>query len=214
VRRAKKKGVTFDARTVELASLTLMSILASLKIFQLSFQASRWLMLVAGVALVVVYARPLVKSIRTGKNLPAQYQAYRITYYIALILFIVSFAISDVLYRLSNTVMLLALVVGLASLAMALMNHRFLVNGTEETAWSWTLARKDRSALLMVLFIFMALYMVLAGSGILPPLYSDEFPPAFYTMQDTRDDGAKAGASIDHRAFKREYLHFVERNLK
>jgi hypothetical protein len=115
---------------------------------------------------------------------------------------------------LSNNLIVVALVMSIICLVMALMNRRFLINGTEETAWSWMLARKDRSALLMVLFTFMSLYLVLSSSGILPPLYSDEYPPAFYTMQDKRDNGAKPGASIDHREFKREYLHFVERNLK
>jgi len=214
VRRTKKKGVTADARTVELASLAVMSILISLKIFQLSFLASRWLMLIAGLALILVYGRSLLKFIQEGSDLPVLYKAFKIIYYLTLIVFIVSFAISDVAYRLSNSLMLVALVMAIICVVMALMNKRFLVNGTEETDWSWMLARRDRSALLMVLFTFMSLYMVLASSGILPPLYSDEFPPAFYTMQDKKDDGAKDGASIDHRAFKREYLHFVERNLK
>ena len=214
VQRTKKKGVTADARTVELASLTVMSILVSLKIFQLSFQASRWLMLIAGTALILVYGRSLVKFIREGSELPVLYRAFKITYYLTLIVFIISFAISDVAYRLSNNLVVVALVMAVVCLVMAVMNRRFLVNGSEETAWSWALARKDRSALLMVLFTFMSMYMVLSSAGVLPLLYSDEYPPAFYTMKDTRDDGAKDGASMDHRAFKREYLHFVERNLK
>jgi hypothetical protein len=214
VGRTRKKGLVVDARTVELISLAVMSILISLKIFQVSFTASRWLMLAAGAALVAVYGRSWLTFVREGKDLPPTYRAFKILYYWALILFVISFAVSDIAYRFSNTLVVLALAAGLVCFVLVLMNRKFLVNGTEETDLSWVLARKDRSALLMVMLTFMSLYLLLSKAGVLPQLYSDEYPPAFYTLQDKRDDGAKAGKSIDHREFKREYLHFVERNLK
>lgn len=212
--RVKKKGMRADARTIELAALTVTAIMVSLKVFQLSFAFSRWVMLAAGAALVVVHGSSLIKFLRSGKEMPVLYRVFKITYYLALVLFIISFATSDITNRFSNVLGGAALALALACLVMAMMNDRFLVDGVEETDWSWVMARKDRSALLMVLFTFMSLYMVLSRSGVLPPLYSDEYPPAFYALQDKSDDGTKAGKAIDHQEFKKEYLRFVERNLK
>ena len=75
---------------------------------------------------------------------------------------------------------------------------------------------KDRVFLLLSLFIIFSLYYGLSGSGILPKLYSDKFPQAYYELVNNAETGKEkpVNGKYKYEEFRKMYDQFVERNIK
>jgi hypothetical protein len=75
---------------------------------------------------------------------------------------------------------------------------------------------RDRFYLLLTLFILFTLYVGLTGAGVLPRLYSDNYPQAYYKLVNEAETGKEKPTDGRYRYenFKTAYDQFVEKNMK
>jgi hypothetical protein len=59
------------------------------------------------------------------------------------------------------------------------------------------------------------LYFGLSGTGILPKLYSNKFPQAYFEMVNNAETGKEkpVNGEFKYQEFKKSYDQFVEKNL-
>lgn len=72
---------------------------------------------------------------------------------------------------------------------------------------------KDHSLLLMSLFVAFFLYFSLTGLDVLPKLYSDDFPQAYFDLVNKAETGGEipVNGKYRHEEFKAMYDAFVNR---
>lgn len=111
-----------------------------------------------------------------------------------------------------------ACAIGLAAIFLiaALSRKEFIVGGEKSTLIAVIGSYKDRFFLLLSLFIIFSLYIGLSGTGMLPRLYSDNYPQAYYRLINQAESGKEKPVDGQYRyeVFRKMYNQFVTRNLK
>ncbi|HQW92222.1 MAG TPA: hypothetical protein PKY28_03945, partial [Ferruginibacter sp.] len=71
---------------------------------------------------------------------------------------------------------------------------------------------KDHSVIIVSLFVLFSLYMGLNRIGLLPGIYSDEFPRAYFELVDKASSGKekKLDGRYPYEDFKDSYDRFLE----
>jgi hypothetical protein len=100
-----------------------------------------------------------------------------------------------------------ALILAFVFLVASLFQRHFLVDGETQSVFSMIARFKDRFYLLLSLFIIFSLYFGLAGSGILPKLYSNKFPQAYFELVSKAETGKEkpANGEYKYQVFKKMY---------
>jgi hypothetical protein len=210
------KGDERGLSLLEYASLFLLALIFTFRGFQLYFPFIEWLFGISGIAIAGIY---IVKAIRHFLN----YQQKNIT--VAFLLMTAYFSISFF----SLAMMLFAFnppfarYLGIFSLVLiggflfgGIYYGRFLV-GTEKTSVFKVIAGfRDRFYLLLTLFVLFTLYVGLTGAGVLPRLYSDNYPQAYYKLVNEAETGKEKPVEgrYQYERFKTAYDHFVEKNIR
>ena len=72
---------------------------------------------------------------------------------------------------------------------------------------------KDRSVVLLALFLLFTAYMGLTKIGAIPKMYSDEFPQAYFELVNKAESGQEKAVEgkYRHEAFKEMYDRFIGR---
>jgi hypothetical protein len=212
--RTRKKGFNADSVTLESLTLSAIALLTGLGIFQVEPPFAPQLIALSGLVLCGVYSYRAWALFSQRGTAAMEWTLTRVIWYLALICFILSFCLAPYLFRSSSVFSTVGAVLAIGFLGMAFIGRNYLVEGTSQNAWSWILGLKDRSPLLIVLFLLMALHFSLMRAGILPKLYTDDYPQAFYDMERGPSGKDGKGSRDEHRPFKRAYDEFVKRNLK
>jgi hypothetical protein len=98
----------------------------------------------------------------------------------------------------------------------SLLRGQFLIEGENRSAFSIIAGFKDRLYLLLSLFIIFSLYLGLSAPGILPKLYSNKFPQAYFELVNNAESGKEkpVNGEFKYQEFKKSYDQFVDRNMK
>ena len=87
-----------------------------------------------------------------------------------------------------------------------------MVDGENISAFKKVTQFKDHSVIIASLFLLFSLYVGLNRIGVLPVIYSDEFPQAYYKLID--DASSKKEKPVDgvykHELFKEKYDEFIK----
>jgi hypothetical protein len=200
----------------EYLSLFLLALIFTFRSFQVYFPYIEWLFGISGIVIAGIYT---VKAIRHFRY----YKQKNIT--VAFLLMIAYFSISFfslamVLFAFNP---LLARYLGIFSLVLiagflfgGIFYGRFLV-GLEKTSVFKVIAGfRDRFYLLLTLFVLFTLYVGLTGAGVLPRLYSDNYPQAYYKLVNEAETGKErpVEGKYQYERFKTAYDQFVEKNIR
>ncbi len=199
---------------LELISLVVMSMLISLRVFYIHFAFVEIIFGVAGAIFTLVYLSKLISTFQSlsKKNL-------------WLALAVASFHLSIILFTLAMTVVpLLPWIVeptGMAAFGLLLvfgvghfMNRKIMLDGEETSVFQTVKQFQDRSILLCALFLAFSLYLGFTKFGMLPRIYSDEFPQSYFQLIKEAETGMEkpVKGKFKHEEFKAKYERFVERN--
>jgi hypothetical protein len=92
-----------------------------------------------------------------------------------------------------------------------------LVDGENISAFKMVTYFKDHSIIIISLFLLFSLYVGFNRVGLLPGIYSDEFPQAYYDLVDkaaSREEKPISGR-YKHEEFKVKYDQFLKHiNIK
>ncbi|HLO82670.1 MAG TPA: hypothetical protein VK166_17010 [Chitinophagaceae bacterium] len=201
---------------LELVSLTVLSSIFAFRVFNIHSEITDMLFVAAGIVLAGVYFAKMAASYSTLKRSNQILALLIATFYLSVIMFIIFIITGVYSPMISKVAGIIGFVLLVIFLVAAIVKGEFLVEGDNISAFRWIIGAKDSSGLLISLFSVAALYFALNSAGILPPLYVDELPQAYYKLvKDANSDkGTQASGATSHDRFKQEYDKFVSRNIQ
>lgn len=212
VLRQKEKK---DAYTIiEPACLFLLSIIFALRVFYIRFPYVEMLFAAAAVLLAIIYLRKMIHSFRRLKPKNNLLAMLVLAFHLSIILFLVSLAVVPFLPKISDTAGAGAFVLLLLFLVIGLFKRDLLVDGENVSAFKMVTHFKDHSIVIASLFLLFSLYVGFTRIGVLPGIYSDEFPQAYFELVNKA--ASKEEKPIDgkykHEEFMKRYKQFIEHN--
>jgi hypothetical protein len=99
-------------------------------------------------------------------------------------------------------------------IAMSLIKKKVMLGSEKVSAFKVVTRFKDRSVVLITLFALFTAYTGLTKIGVLPRMYSDEFPQAYFNLVNQAEAGIEkpVNGKFKHEEFKESYDRFIERN--
>ncbi len=200
----------------EVLCLGILGLLISLRIFNIHGRLTEPVFTLAGLVLAIIYLWKMYVSFSSQKTKPLSVSVIIPAYYLAIALFLFSMITFSVLPLPSFILTVLAFLTLIAFLALSLLKRGTITEGEPYSALKQITGMKDQSLIVMSLFVIFSLHTALSNSGILPKLYSDHLPQAYYRLlknADTREE-IPVNGKYRHDAFKKEYDVFVQHHLK
>jgi magnesium-transporting ATPase (P-type) len=136
--------------------------------------------------------------------------------YMSIVFFFLAMVLMTFSPRTARYAGILALVLMTLFVLGAILRNRLLVDGERISVFVLIAGFRDRFYLLLSLFFLFSLYTGLTTSGILPKLYSDNYPQAYYELVNQAETGREkpVDGKFRYEEFKKMYDQFVQRNIK
>ena len=208
LRRNEKKDVY---TIMEPLCLCLLSFIFSLRVFYIHFPYIEILFVVAGLVLVLIYLRKVILRFRHFRSKNNYLAILILVFHLSIILFLISLTMLLFAPKTSELTGALALVLLVGFVVAAVFKRILMVDGEKVSAFSIVTRFKDYSIIIVCLFLLFSLYLGLNKIGMLPGIYTDEFPRAFYELVDRA--ALKKEKPVDgrykHQDFKQEFDQFL-----
>ncbi len=211
-----KKEKRDTTTRIELISMSVLSFIFSLRIFLIRIPFAEWLFEVAGILLILVYFKKLVQSFGRLRSGNMSLALLVLVFHLSIILFVLSLVVAPFALQVSEYMAILAFVLLAGFLITSFFKKQFFIDGENTSAFKVISLFKDRSVILVSLFFIVALYTGFSRIGVLPKLYSDQFPQAYFKLVSNAESGKEkpVNGKYQHEEFKAKYDQFVERNIR
>jgi hypothetical protein len=216
IRALIKKEGSDALSLVEYLSLFLLAFIFTFRSFQVYFPYVEWVFGISGAAIACIYIVKAIQHFRNYRQKNIVLACQILMGYLSISCFslaMVSFAFNPVFARFLGMLSLL-LIAGF--LVAGIFYNRLLVGIEKPSVFKVIAGFRDRFYLLLTLYILFAFYVGLTGAGVLPKLYSDNYPQAYYKLVNEAETGKEKAVDgkYHYENFKTAYDQFVEKNLK
>jgi len=94
------------------------------------------------------------------------------------------------------------------------LRKQVLVDGNNLSAFKMVIGFRDHSIILTTLFLLFFVYFGLNRVGVLPAIYSDEYPQAYFELinQTTARREKTANGEYKYQEFLKKYKEFLKHN--
>jgi hypothetical protein len=212
--RANEPNRTEQA--IEFFVLFLLAFIFTLRTLQIYFPFIEWIFVAAAVVLALNYLTRLRHWFRLINLKNKTLARLILIAYLSIVLFCIAMVEITIKPRIARWTGGLALILVFIFLMTSLLRGQFLIEGENRSAFSIIAGFKDRLYLLLSLFIIFSLYLGLSAPGILPKLYSNKFPQAYFELVNNAESGKEkpVNGEFKYQEFKKSYDQFVDRNMK
>jgi hypothetical protein len=213
----RKNGKKDMLVIAELTGLMILSAIFGLRVFYIHFPYVEYLFSATALLLALVYLRKLLLRFRQYKTRSNLLAFLVLVFHLSIILFLLSLAAVPFAQKTSVFLGFGALVLLLFFMLRGFFRGELLVEGEHMTAFKMVKQFKDHSIIIISLFLLFSLYVGFNRIGLLPGIYSDEFPQAYYELVDRA--ASKKEKPVDgrykHEEFKKKYDQFLKHiNIK
>lgn len=199
---------------MELACLSALSFIFALRVFNLRFAFIEECFAAGGSLLVLLYLRKMLLRFREFRSQNNFLSVLSLVFHLSMILFLISLVMFPFKPKIAEIAGSSAFVLLLIFIIAGLLKKKVLVEGEKVTAFTMIKEFKDHSIIVISLFIIFSLYVGLHSVGVLPGIYSDEYPQAYYDLVNKAASGKdKPVAGKDkYEIFKEKYDQFLKHN--
>jgi len=204
-------------QAIEFFVLFILAFIFTLRTLQIYFPFIDWIFVAAALVLALNYLTRLRHWFRLINLKNKTLARLILIAYLSIVMFCIAMVEITFKPRIARWTGGLALILVFIFLLSGLFRRHFLLEGENKSVFSFIAGFKDRLYLLLSLFIIFSLYFGLSGAGILPKLYSDKFPQAYFELVNNAETGKEKpakGGEFKYQEFKKSYDQFVDRNLK
>jgi len=200
--------------SMELACLFVLSVIFAMRVFYIGFYYIEWVYGLAIITLICLYIRKMVKGFVFFKTKSNFLSLLILVYYAVIILYFLSLGFVAFLPQISVPVGAAAFVLLLLIVIIGLLKRQFLTDGEKTSVFRIVTQRRDNSILILSLFILFTLYKGFTTTGLVPKIYSDEFPKAYFDLVNKAEAGKEKPVDGVYRyqAFKDRYDEFVKKD--
>jgi hypothetical protein len=197
---------------VELVCLSLLSSLLACRIFHIYFPFLETAFALTGLVLSFVYAKKMILHSSELRPKNAILSIIIFIYYLSLCLSIIALVAVPFLPQYTEYIGIVAFTLLAAFIASAILRGKFMIDGADISVFRQVISYKDNSVLLLSLFLVGFLYIGLVKKNILPAIYSDDFPQAYFTLVNNAESGKEkpVEGKYKHEEFKARYDAFLK----
>ena len=182
--------------------------------FYIRFPYVELLFSAVAILLALIYLRILKHRFRHFQHRNNFLSVLVIIYHVSIILCLISLASVPFAPKVSEWTGVAALVLLLGFIAAALFKRNLLVDGENVSALKMVRRFKGHSLIIVILFLLFSLYVGFNRIGILPDIYSDEFPRAYIKLADqaTSRNQKTVDGKYKYQDFMDRYQQFLKRH--
>jgi hypothetical protein len=197
----------------ELAAMIVFSAIFGFRVFNIYFPFIEWLFVAAGAWLAFFYIRKLFIRYNRLAGRNNRLASLGLIFHLSIILFLLTMVLSPFAIQVSQWIGMAGFVLLLVFIIGALIKKFYLVDGNNVTALQMITGYRDHSIVLALLFLLLSLFTSLNKAGLLPGLYSDEFPRAYNELVNDAAIGKEKSVNGKHRheLFLKQYQLFLKR---
>lgn len=209
-KKEKKDGYAL----AELAAMILFAVIFGCRVFYIHFPYIEWLFAAAGAWLVFFYIRKLFIRYRRLVSRNRRLAWMGVIFHGSIILFLVSLILVPFASQKAEWVGMAAFAFLLVFIIGAFVKKDDLVDGNKVTAMQMVTGYRDHSIVLASLFLLFSLFAAFNKAGLIPGIYSDEFPKAYFELVDKAATGKEKAVDgkYKHEEFMEKYKQFLKRN--
>ena len=132
----------------------------------------------------------------------------------SIILFLVSLIMIPFAAQKAEWVGMAAFALLLVFIIGAFVKRNDLADGNKVTAMQMVTAYRDHSIVLASLFLLFSLFSAFNKAGLVPAIYSDEFPQAYFKLVDDATSGKEkpVNGKYKYEEFMKKYDQFHKQN--
>lgn len=201
---------------LELIGLFTLSAILSMRVFYIHFQFVEFVFGAAGMLLVIVYIFRMIQLHSSLKLANKKFVWLIRIFYGSIILYLISMIAVPFFVAVSEPAGVAGFVLLILFGFISLTSKSILSNGEKITGLQFVAQAKDRAGVLAILFLLFTVYMGFSKIGLIPPLYSDEFPQSYYKLVNQAETGKEkpVNGRYRHEEFKEMYDKLVSRHLE
>ena len=210
----QKNGKKDIAALIETACLFILLIIAGCRIFYVHFPFIEWLFGAAAALLLFIYVQKMLVRYRVLKTKNNWLAIVTIIFHCSIILFLFSLLLAPFAQNIAAVSAIVAFVLSLIFIAAGLIRKNLLVEGEIISAFPMVRKYKDHSIIIISLFFLSVLFAGLNRVGMLPDLYSDEFPSAYNQLINTSSSEKEkpVNGKYKYELFMEQYQLFLKHN--
>ncbi len=199
----------------ELAAMILFAVIFGCRVFNIHFPFIEFLFVAAGVWLVLFYIRKLVIRYRRLVARNRRLAWLGLLFHMCIILFLVSLIIAPFATQKAEWVGLIAFTFLLVFIIGAFVKRDDLVEGNNVTTMQMITGYRDHSIVLAILFLLFFFFTAFNKMGLLPVVYSDELPQAYFKLVDDATSGKEKSVNgkFKYKEFMEKYEQFLKHNM-
>jgi hypothetical protein len=207
-----KKASADIFQIIELSSLFVISSVFALRVFYIYFVYIEIIFGLAAFILVLIYGRKMIRSFSEFRSDNSLFSGIIFIFYFSLVLYLLSLATVPLSPRISEITGVSAFICLSIFVIASLMKNKVLINGEKMSTVKIIVKRRDNSILLICLFFLFTLYTSFTRFGLIPKLYSDEYPQAYFEMVRQAESGKElpVNGKYKYQQFKNNYDSYHE----
>jgi hypothetical protein len=208
----KNKGKNEFLGIAELSGLSLLSLVLGLRAYYIHFNFVETFFVFAGINLIFVYGFKMIGNYKKLINENRILAWLVVCFHLSIILFILSMIAVPFISWIGQPLGAIAFVLMIFFLGISYYKGEMFFKGENVTSFQIIKQAKDRSPVLATLFILFSLYIGLTMVGVLPGMYSDEFPQSYFELVNKAETGQEepVEGKYKHEVFKKQYDQFLE----
>lgn len=206
-RLLKSNGEKNVFALIEPACLFLLSVIFGFRVFYIHFSYIELLFGAAATLLAFIYLMQMILRFRHFQSRNSFLAMLVIVYHLGIILFLTSLAIVPFAPKIAEVTGIAALILLFGFIAAGFLKKSLLVEGENISAFKMVRLFKGHSIIIVSLFLLFSLYAGFNRIGVLPDIYSDEYPRAYNKLVDGSASGKEktADGKLKHEEFMEQY---------
>jgi hypothetical protein len=199
---------------IEIICFFLLSVIFGFRIFYIHFPYIELLFGIAAVLLMLIYFRKMIIRFRHFQPKNSLLAMLVLVFHLSIILFLFSLAMVPFVPQIAKVTGVVALILLLSFIIAGIFKKDFLVGGENVPAFKMVKQFKDHSVIIISLFLLFSLYVGFNRVGLVPGIYSDEFPGAYYELVEkaTSRKEKPVEGKYKYDEFMKQYDQFLKHN--
>jgi len=191
----------------ELAAMFVFAGVFGCRVFNIYFPFIEWVFAAAGAFLLFFYIRKSFIRYKRLVDRNRRLARLGLLFHWSICFFLLTLILSPFFAQLAEWTGLAGFVLLLLFIIGSLLKKNDLVEGNKVTALQMVTGYRDHSVVLVLLFLLFSLFAALNKAGLLPGIYSDEYPRAYYELVNKAASGKEkpVNGKHQHELFMEQY---------
>lgn len=208
---SRKRDLIFP---LEWAALAILSLVLGLRIYYIWFEGVEVLFGISGLAIIGIYLVKLKKSYGSFRADNIILGRIILAFYLSIICYMISMTITPFLPLLGEPFGALGFLFIVVFIIGNFRFGEFSIRDERTTALQIIGRFKDGSVIMVIMFVIFTAYMGLTKFDLLPTLYSNQYPKAYYELVRSAESGLEkpVEGQFRHEMYKEQYESLISRN--